>query len=175
VTLKLKRTPGLFLVGFMASGKSTVGRALAEEIGWPFVDIDEEIERSQRQTIAQLFSERGEKVFRDIETEMIRAHVSRIRAGLPSVIALGGGAFVQPQNWELISENGVTVWLDCPFEMLCSRLGNDATRPLAVDRIKLAQLFEDRRPLYSRADYRIEVHSGNVSDVVESIRKLPLF
>jgi shikimate kinase len=59
--------------------------------------------------------------------------------------------------------------------MLCSRLGNDATRPLAVDRIKLAQLFEDRRPLYSRADYRIEVHSGNVSDVVESIRKLPLF
>jgi shikimate kinase len=175
VTLKLKRTPGVFLVGFMAIGKSTVGRALADEIGWPFVDIDEEIERSQGKTIAQLFIERGEKAFREIETEMIRAHVSQIRSGVPSVIALGGGAFVQPQNWELISESGITVWLDCPFETLCSRLGNNATRPLAADRAKLAQLFQDRRPLYSRADYRVEVHSGDVSDVVESIRKLPLF
>jgi shikimate kinase len=175
VTLKLKRTPGLFLVGFMASGKSTVGRALADEIGWPFVDIDEEIERSQRQTIAQLFLERGEKAFREIETEMIRAHVSRIRSGVASVVALGGGAFVQPQNWDLISESGITLWLDCPFEMLCSRLDNDGTRPLAADRTKLAQLFQDRRPLYTRADYRVEVQSGNVSDVVESIRKLPLF
>jgi shikimate kinase len=175
VTLKLKRTPGLFLVGFMASGKSTVGRALADEIGWPFVDIDEEIERSQGKTIAQIFIDRGEKAFREIETETIRAHVSRIRSGLPSVVALGGGAFVQPQNWELISESGITVWLDCPFETLCGRLGDDATRPLAADRAKLAQLFQDRRPFYSRADYRVEVNSADVSDVVDSIRKLPLF
>ena len=175
MTLKLKRTPGLFLVGFMASGKSTVGRALADEIGWPFVDIDEEIERQQGQSIAQLFSERGESVFRDLETEVIRRHIAQIQAGLPSVIALGGGAFVQQQNWKLISENGVTLWLDCPFETLCDRLGADTTRPLAADRSKLAQLFQDRRPLYSRADYRVEVLSGEVSEVVESIRKLPLF
>ena len=174
MTLKLKRTPGLFLVGFMASGKSTVGRALADEIGWPFVDIDDEIEREQGHNIAQLFSERGEKAFRDLETETIRKHVSQIQAGLPSVVALGGGAFVQPQNWKLISENGVTLWLDCPFETLCNRLG-DNKRPLAADRVRLAQLFQDRRPLYSRADYRVEVLSSHVSDVVESIRKLPLF
>lgn len=175
VTLKLKRTPGLFLVGFMASGKSTVGRALADEIGWPFVDIDEEIEREQGQPITQLFSRHGENFFRDLETEAIRKRVIQIQAGQPSVVALGGGAFVQPQNWKLISENGVTLWLDCPFETLCDRLGTDITRPLAADRNKLAQLFQDRRPLYSRADYRIEVLSSAVSDVVESIRKLPLF
>ncbi len=159
----------------MASGKSTVGRALADEIGWPFVDIDEEIEQEQGQPIARLFSERGEGVFRDLETDAIRKHVSRIRSGLPSVVALGGGAFVQQQNWTLISENGVTLWLDCPFETLCDRLGEDITRPLAADRTKLAQLFQDRRPLYSRADYRVEVLSNEVSEVVESIRKLPIF
>lgn len=175
MTLKLKRTPGLFLVGFMASGKSTVGRALADEIGWPFVDIDAEIEQQQGQSIAQLFAERGEATFRDIETETIRQHVLQIRSGLPSVVALGGGAFVQPQNWNLISENGVTVWLDCPFETLCERLGADTTRPLANNRAKLAELFQDRRPLYGRADYRVEILSAEVSEVVESIRKLPLF
>lgn len=175
MTLKLKRTPGLFLVGFMASGKSTVGRALADEIGWPFVDLDEEIEREQGQSIAQLFAEKGEKVFRDLETAAIRKHVAQIQSGQPSVIALGGGAFVQPQNWELISENGITLWLDCPFTTVCDRLGSDTTRPLAADRTKLEQLFQDRRPIYSRADYRVEVLSDSVSDVVESIRKLPLF
>ncbi len=173
--MKLKRTPGLFLVGFMASGKSTVGRALAGEIGWPFVDIDSEIEQAQGRTIAQLFNERGEKVFRDLETETIRAYVSRIRCGAPSVVALGGGAFVQPQNWDLISESGVTLWLDCPFETLCSRLELDTARPLANDRSNLAQLFENRRKFYGRADYRVEVTSSKVSDVVESIRRLPLF
>ena len=175
MTLKLKRTPGLFLVGFMASGKSTVGRALADEIGWPFVDIDAEIEQQQGQSIAQLFAERGETAFRHIETETIRKHVLQIRSGQPSVVALGGGAFVQPQNWSLISDNGVTIWLDCPFETLCERLGADTTRPLAADRAKLAELFQHRRPLYGRADYRVEVLSAEVSDVVESIRKLPLF
>lgn len=175
MTLKLKRTPGLFLVGFMASGKSTVGRALADEIGWPFIDIDAEIEQQQGQSISQLFSERGEAAFREIETEAIRRHIAQIRSGHPSVIALGGGAFVQPQNWTLISENGVTVWLDCPFETLCQRLGADTTRPLAANRDKLAELFQHRRPLYSRADYRVEILSAEVSDVVESIRKLPLF
>lgn len=175
MTLKLKRTPGLFLVGFMASGKSTVGRALAEEIGWPFVDIDAEIEQQQGQSISQLFSERGEAIFREIETETIRRHIAQIRSGHPGVVALGGGAFVQAQNWSLISENGVTIWLDCPFEILCQRLGADTTRPLAANRDKLAELFQHRRPLYSRADYRVEIRSAEISDVVESIRKLPIF
>src|SRR5579875_1032216 len=100
MTLKLKRTPGLYLVGFMGSGKTTVGRALSDELGWPFTDIDSEIEIREGQAISQIFQERGEAAFRDLEAEAIRSHVSRIEAGHPCVIALGGGAFVQPRNWE---------------------------------------------------------------------------
>src|SRR5665213_2871574 len=102
MTLKLKRTPGLYLVGFMASGKTTLGRALAEELGWPFADIDSEIESRVGKTIAQIFSELGESGFRDLETQVIHRHVRRIETGSPCVVALGGGAFIQTRNWELI-------------------------------------------------------------------------
>jgi shikimate kinase len=175
MTLKLKRTPGLYLVGFMAAGKTTVGRALAEELGWPFADIDREIEFSQGKAIAQIFDERGESSFRDLETEMIRRHVQRIEAGHACVVALGGGAFAQPRNWELIENNGVTVWLDCTLETVRKRLGDDAARPLARDRERLAQLFEDRRPLYSQADFRIEVDCDDVALIVDRILQLPIF
>jgi len=142
MTLKLKRTPGLYLVGFMASGKTTVGRALAVRIGWPFVDIDTEIETRERRPIAQIFSTEGEPRFRQVETEVLRSQVSRIKAGCPSVIALGGGAFVQPANRELIENNGITVWLDCPIETVRRRLGGDSTRPLAANRNGLDKLFD---------------------------------
>ena len=175
MTLKLKRTPGLYLVGFMASGKSTIGRSLADELGWSFVDIDAEIEARHGKTISQIFREHGEAFFRDLETETLRMHVNGIEAGKPCVLALGGGTFVQPRNWELIENNGVTVWLDCPIEMVLRRLGDDATRPLAADRNGLAKLFEDRRPLYARADFRIAVETDNVSAIVQEILHLPIF
>jgi shikimate kinase len=174
MTLKLKRTPGLYLVGFMACGKTTIGYSLAEELGWSFVDIDREIETREGKTITQIFVERGETVFRELETEMIRARVSQVESGNPCVVALGGGAFVQPRNWDLIGNNGITVWLDCPFETILKRLGDDTTRPLAKQN-GLAQLFEDRRPLYGRADFRVEVDTDDISQTVNKILGLPLF
>ena len=175
MTLKLKRTPGLYLVGFMASGKTTIGQSLSKELGWFFVDIDREIENREGRAIHQIFNERGEAVFRELETEMIRLRVSQVEAGTPCVFALGGGAFVQPRNWDLIENNGVTVWLDCPFETIRKRLDNDASRPLAADPNALAQLFEDRRPLYGRADFRVEVDSDDIVDTVQKILRLPIF
>ena len=175
MVLKLKRTPGLYLVGFMAAGKSTVGRALAGELGWSFTDIDVEIEKEQGVSIREIFRERGEPAFRDLETETIRRHVDAIRSGAPSVVALGGGAFVQPRNWEILENNGVTVWLDCSFEVVCQRIDGDETRPLAVDKTSLAQLFEARRSLYSRADFRVEVSAGDVPAIVRQILNLPVF
>ena len=175
MTLKLKRTPGLYLVGFMCSGKSTVGRALAEKLGWCFVDIDGVIEAQQGKPIREIFLERGEPEFRKIETETLRQHVTRVEAGRPCVFALGGGTFVQPTNWELIQDNGITVWLDCKLETVLERLGDDATRPLAADRGALAQLYGDRRPLYGRADFRLEVDSEDVSAIVDKILQLPIF
>lgn len=175
MTLKLKRTPGLYLVGFMASGKTTVAGKLAEELGWCFVDLDREIEQTHGKTISQIFLDHGESAFRDIETRTLQQHVIEIEAGKPCVVALGGGAFVQPRNWELIENNGVTVWLDCPFETVLRRLGDDITRPLAANRGNLSAIFEDRRPLYARADFRISVQTDNVAHIVRQILELPIF
>src|ERR1022692_5019344 len=96
--LKLKRTPGIYLVGFMGSGKSTIGRLLAERIGWHFVDLDEEIEAAERMSILEIFETRGEAEFRRVEREKLREHVRAIECGRPAVLALGGGAIVQPDR-----------------------------------------------------------------------------
>lgn len=175
MTLKLKRTPGLYLVGFMCSGKSTVGRALADQLGWCFVDVDAEIEAHQAKPIREIFQTEGELRFRDLETATIERHITRVESGNPCVIALGGGAFVQKRNWELIQNNGVTVWLDCTLDTVLERLGNDQTRPLAADRDGLAQLYGDRRPLYGRADFRLEVDTADITDIVRRILQLPIF
>jgi shikimate kinase len=173
--LKLKRTPGLYLVGFMASGKTTVGRALADHIGWPFADMDAEIEAREGRAIAQIFQERGEAGFREIENQVLRKHVRDIETGQPCVLALGGGAFVQPSNRELLQNNGVTVWLDCPLPVIERRLNGDTSRPLASQANGLGRLYADRRPLYSYADYRVEVDTEDVSILIHRILKLPLF
>jgi shikimate kinase len=175
MTLKLKRTPGLYLVGFMASGKSTIGKVLADHLGWPLYDIDADIEREQKMSIARIFDEHGENAFRNLETSMITRRVRMVQAGMPSVIVLGGGAFVQPRNFELLENNGVTVWLDCPLEMVRQRLGDDTSRPLARHPETLARLYEDRRPLYSRADFRIQISEDDIDAVVNRILCLPIF
>jgi shikimate kinase len=175
MTLKLKRTPGLYLVGFMGTGKSTIGRSLADELGWCFLDLDQEIEKDQGQSISQIFERRGEPAFRDIESQVLRRRVSYIESGNPCVMALGGGAFVQPQNWQVIEDNGITVWLDCALERIHSRLSEDKTRPLAADRCSMEKLFEARRPLYARADYRIDADCDDPAEVLRQILSLPIF
>lgn len=175
MNLKLKRTPGIYLVGFMASGKTTVGRMLADELGWRFADIDTVIEQREGVPIAQIFRERGEGAFREIETAVIRKHVLHVQFGIPWVISLGGGAFVQQRNRQLLENNGITIWLDCSLERIHQRLGDDTTRPLAANRQELAQLFEERRPLYSQANFRIEADCDNAGEVVQRILQLPIF
>ena len=176
MTLKLKRTPGLYLVGFMASGKTTVGGLLADELGWCFVDIDREIETREGKTIAQIFEERGEAGFREIESSVLAAHVAQVRSGNPCVVAVGGGAFAQPRNWDIVENNGITVWLDCPLDRIHARLGDmDKTRPLSLDRKAMVELFELRRPLYSRADFHVDANCDHPSQVVQQILDLPIF
>jgi shikimate kinase len=175
MTLKLKRTPGLFLIGFMASGKTTVGQVVAEELGWGFADTDREIEAEEGQSISAIFAERGEKAFRQLESLAIERRVRQIETGIPLVVALGGGAVTQSQNWELISNNGITVWLDCPLDIIHRRLGDDSTRPLAADRSRLAELYESRRHLYAKADFRVDVACDQVDEIAGRILRLPIF
>jgi len=173
--LKLKRTPAIYLVGFMGSGKSTIGRALADELGWRFFDLDEEIERREGLAIAQIFDTRGEQAFREIESMVLHERVHQAQMGRPQVVALGGGAFLPAENFDLISNHGVTIWLDCAFEHICRRIGRQTHRPLARDPEKLEKLFEARRAAYSRADYRLEVFDDDTAAAVARVLALPLF
>jgi len=173
--LKLKRTPGIYLTGFMGSGKTTVGRALADELGWTFTDLEEEIEAREKTTISEIFEARGEAAFRELETAVLKARVRTVQLGRPQVIALGGGAFLEEENFELVSNNGVSVWLDCAFAHIDRRIAGQAHRPLARDPEQLRSLFETRRDGYARSDYRIEIVDDDAMSVVARILGLPLF
>ena len=173
--LKLKRTPGIFLVGFMGSGKSTIGRALAEELGWGFADLDEDIEKREGMPITQIFDTRGEAEFRQAETAALRERVRAVEGGRPCVIALGGGAFLNEENFEMVSNNGVSVWLDCSFSTVERRLAGYRHRPLARDPEKLRELFAVRRPGYERADYCVAVEDDDAATTAAKILALPLF
>jgi shikimate kinase len=171
----LKRTPAIYIVGFMGCGKSTVGRALADELGWSFIDLDEEIERRESTSIAEIFVQRGEPAFREIESRVLRDRVRNVQSGRPQVVSLGGGAFLSQENFELVANNGVTIWLDCDFSRIERRVAGQSHRPLARDPQRLRQLFEERRDGYARADYRVEVVDDDTRSAVARILALPFF
>jgi shikimate kinase len=173
--LRLKRTPGIYLVGFMAAGKTTIGRALAERLGWHFADLDDDIEAAEQMMIARIFEQRGEQEFRRIERAALRARVKAIECGKPTVLALGGGAYVAPANYDLVENNGITIWLDCPFEVVQRRVEQTSHRPLARDAERFAQLYEERREAYARADFRIAIESDDPAMAVAAVMLLPLF
>lgn len=172
--LKLKRTPGIFLVGFMGSGKSTVGEALAEELGWNFLDLDAEIERSEDSSITEIFDTRGEAEFRRIESAALSRCIRSVQLGRPQVVSLGGGALLSDENFNLVTHNGVTIWLDCPFEIIERRVAAASDRPLARDPERFRQLFDTRREAYARAEYRIDAGSDDSNVAVTQILGLSI-
>lgn len=157
----------IVLVGFMASGKSKIGRRLAERLGVSFVDSDAEVERDLGAPIVEIFRTRGEPVFRQAE----RAVVARLITGGPRVIALGGGAFVEPETRETLKASAISIWLDPPFQLIAERLARSTSRPLASSRSQgeLRQLWEQRRPSYAEADIRIETSNEDPERAVDRI------
>jgi shikimate kinase len=170
---RLTHTPGIYLLGFMGSGKSTVGRHLARRLGWSFFDLDDEIEAAEKTTIAEIFDTRGEAEFRRIESEMLAQHVLSIERGRAAVLALGGGAFLDPANRDLASNHGVTVWLDCDFDRVARRVAQASHRPLARDPVKLAALFDQRRDTYRLADVHIPIETDDPDAVAGAILAHP--
>jgi shikimate kinase len=165
----------VFLVGFMASGKSSVGRELARRLDWDFVDLDARIESRERQTIAEIFRDRGESSFRLAETSVLRDLTESLERS--TVIALGGGAFVQPKNRELL-RSWPSVFLEVPLDELWRRSLEDPTeRPLRKDSLpEFARLYESRLPFYRQATMTV-VTSGKddpASVCVEIESKLQL-
>ena len=174
MNLRLKRTPGIYLVGFMGSGKTTIGRLLADRLGWPFFDLDEEIEARERTTIATIFETRGEAEFRRLEAAALERHVYAVESGRPAVMALGGGAFVALANRQLLLRNGVTVWLDCPFPIVEQRVRQATHRPLARDPEQFVALYQARRDVYRLAEIHVQVEGDDPSIAVDLILAHPL-
>jgi shikimate kinase len=144
----------LYLVGMMGAGKSSVGRPLAESLGYRFIDADTVIEQAAGCSIAEIFEREGETGFRDLETAVLQ----RIAGWHSLVVATGGGVVTRPVNWGHMHQ-GLVVWLDAPESVLLRRLQADPTpRPLlagADGAGRLRQLLAERRPLYGQADLTV--------------------
>lgn len=170
------------LTGFMGSGKSTIGRLLAAQLAWHFADLDEEIENASGLSISQIFAQKGEAVFRDIEHECLDRVLAMAAArNTRLVLALGGGTFTQPRNAALLRESSAArgsgaavIWLDCPSDELLQRCVLMGDRPLFRDEASFRKLYEERLPYYRQADYRVE-SSGEPVRVVEQILTLGIF
>ncbi len=147
----------LILVGFMGAGKTTVGRTLAHNLGWSFEDLDDRIECRERRTVHEIFRDSGETDFRRAEHAALQELLSDLHNQEGKVIALGGGAFVQKENYRLIDSAGVsTVFLDASVDELWRRCCNQAEqeamhRPLLGDWESFGDLYRARRPHYLKA------------------------
>lgn len=143
----------VYLVGFMGCGKSTVGRRVAERLGVPFVDLDDEIERTSGRTVRAIFEGKGEPAFRRLEAEFLEA-----TATLPAaVVATGGGCFALEDNRRRIASLGTPVFLDVTLETVHARLKGKTDRPLFVDPEQLSALFAARAPFYRMAPVAVRL------------------
>jgi shikimate kinase len=158
-------TDKIYLVGFMAAGKTTVAGALAARLGWRAEDIDELIEARERRTVADIFSRQGEPYFRGIEREILRLLLPLRHA----VIATGGGTFMDPENRAAINLDGLSIWLDVPLDELILRLPADGRRPLAADRAQLERLYAIRQEAYAFAHARVDARSASPEEIAERI------
>jgi shikimate kinase len=155
----------IYLVGFMAAGKTTVARALAARLGWEADDVDELIEARERRTVADIFARNGEPYFRSLERDILQFLLPLRHL----VVATGGGTFMDPDNRAAINLDGLSVWLDVPFEELLARIPADGRRPLATDRAQLERLYSLRRGAYAHASVRVDARGARPDEVAERI------
>ena len=155
----------IYLVGFMAAGKTTVARALARRLDWQSVDIDELIEQRERQSVADIFAKHGEAYFRSLERQILAEQM----APRHLVVATGGGTFADAQNRAAINNDGVSVWLDVPLDRLIGRVPAGGRRPLASDRAGFERLYHQRRAAYEQAHVRLDAGRASVDALVDQL------
>ena len=163
---RVKRS--IVLVGLMGAGKTTIGRRLAKRLHLPFADSDVEIEAAAGLTIPEIFERFGEAHFRDGERRVI----ARLLDCGPSVLATGGGAFVQPDTRALIQHKGIAIWLDGDVDMLAERAARSGHRPLLDTddpKATLRALAEIRNPVYAEAHHKVTGDDGSHEHTVERI------
>ena len=155
--------PWFFLVGFMGAGKTTLGSKVAERLELPFFDLDGRIELDAGLSIRELFEAQGEKDLRNRETNMLRKIIAAESSG---VIATGGGAFTLEENRNIMSEAGVSVWLDVPIDEILNRVArmDVAARPLWRSEAEVRALAERRKKDYRLADHHLELGTDSTDD-----------
>jgi len=154
----------VYLVGFMGSGKSEVGRRVARELGWSFEDTDARVEAVEGRAVDRIFAESGERRFRHVERRVLEELSARQRV----VVATGGGLFLHAAVRRRMRRTGVVVWLDASLESIRGRLGSGDGRPLwnLEEPIAMRALFERRRAAYALADFRVDASASDPSEVV---------
>ena len=170
-----RRITNLIITGFSGTGKSLVAMEVALRLNWDFLDTDDEIVRQTGKPIAEIFRQDGEGKFRELERETIRKACQQRQ----TVIAIGGGAIVDPQNYELLTKTGLIVCLEAKPETIYERLFREAARSpktevrplLAVDNPleRIRQLKASRQPHYAKADWTIHTDGLSVSEVAEEV------
>lgn len=150
----------IVLVGLMGSGKSCIGKRLAQRLDVPFVDADAEIEKAAGLSIAEIFGKYGEAYFRDGE----RRVMARLLHGRPCILASGGGAFMDAETRKLIKEQATSLWLRAELDTLVARTKGRSHRPLLNSgdpREKLQDLMNARYPIYAQADVAVDTGQDN--------------
>lgn len=161
----------VFLVGYMGAGKTSVGRFLAQQLRWNFLDLDDKIEAKAGRSVAEVFATDGEAAFRRLETEALTETVSVLSCGEPCIVALGGGAFANATNAALLQEFGAPiVWLDAPVPELWKRTqSSGSVRPLRTNVEEFKKRYDERVAGYSAGTFRVETGGKSVPDVAAEI------
>ena len=156
----------VYLMGFMGAGKTTVGKALAARLGWPFVDLDDDVEATAGRSVRDIFASQGEGEFRRLEREALL----RTRERDPLVVATGGGTFSQATNLDTVAPGGLTVWLNPPFATIAARVGalGKEDRPLFRDETQALALYRQRLPVYRRADLTLDIAADEQPEEIAS-------
>ena len=164
----MKTNKNLVLIGMMGSGKSTIGYLLAKKLKFLFIDIDKNIEKNEETTISNIFKEKGEKYFRDIE-EKITLDILKKKSNC--VISLGGGAFINKNIQELVLKKNISFWLKWKNSTIIKRLKNANKRPLLkeMNHKQIVNLNTERSKLYSKANYILECDNLNKNEIIKKI------
>ncbi len=156
----------IYLVGFMGSGKSTVGKLLASKLDLTFVDVDKLIEEKEKRSIKEIFEKEGEPYFRNLE----KVEINNLSKSENYVVSTGGGLGADLDNMKLMKETGYVVWLDVNLDTILERCKNDENRPLLKLPLNdLEKLYEDRKKIYRLANIRINADKKSPNQIVEEI------
>ena len=167
----VKRSPNIVLVGFMGTGKTSIGRRLATQLRMRYVDTDDTVERDNERRISEIFAEDGEPAFRELESEAVRK-VSKLNN---CVISTGGGVVLKKNNMTELKQNGIVFCLTATAEEIYRRVGHQTHRPLLQTPDPLAKIqsmLAERRPYYAEADYMVRTTGRSFGEIITHIKRV---